>query len=102
MRPDSRCACSIAVPDGPGMPLLVPRTSGAGHCALPLKGRLIRAFLRVFVGGFKAARFFARGSPASVDLLGCGEAPVRRLLTVRKLSPGGTNDRACALIDAIM
>jgi hypothetical protein len=33
-------------------------TSAASDCALPLKGRLIRAFLRALVGAFKAGKTF--------------------------------------------
>ena len=36
----------------------LPRTSAASDCASPLKGRLIRAFLRALVGAFKAGRTF--------------------------------------------
>jgi hypothetical protein len=34
------------------------RTSAANHCALPLNGRLILAFLRALVGAFKATNTF--------------------------------------------
>ncbi len=36
----------------------LPRTSAASHCVLPLKGRLILAFLRALVGAFKAGKIF--------------------------------------------
>jgi len=43
----------------------LPRTSAASHCVLPLKGRLILAFLRALVGAFKAGKIFVprKGPP---------------------------------------
>jgi hypothetical protein len=54
------------------MPLSVPGCPAANHCALPLKGRLILAFLRALVGAFKAGQlsFFGNAGFARVHFKG--------------------------------
>jgi hypothetical protein len=77
------------------------RTSAASNCALPLKGRLIRAFLRALVEAYKTSKAFVVRNTGFG-----GDYRVRQISSVKKTSPGVFagfgGDPALALMDAVV
>jgi hypothetical protein len=77
-----QCAYALACDTIDGECCLLPATSAANHCAMPLlNGRPILAFLRALVGAFKAEKSFVaqfagfRGDFSDVTRLIGGKAP---------------------------
>jgi hypothetical protein len=81
--------------------LLSTSDAAAGHYALPLKGRLILAFLRTLVGAFKAGKTFV----AQNTDFGGGLSDVTNFIdekAPRKAFAGFGGGPARALMDAVV